>query len=292
MARRTRTPWPEHPRVRTARDRWPLVDIVVGTLDGYRRHRTNRNAAVVAYFGFISVFPLFIVFTTVLGILLRNRPEWQESIVDSALANLPFIGQQLSTDPASLGGSPWVVVVGLLTALWAGLKAFVAIHGGLDDTAEIDVDARANGAVQRAHSLVGIIIIAIGLVTTTVFTSLVATESLPRLSWLAAVVVSLVVNSGIIAFTYQWLCSERRPLRRVWRGAALAGSGFAILQLLSTTLVARSLSNASSVYGSFATVIALLLWMSLHANAAFLGDELNRYVERRDNREITASTAA
>lgn len=279
--------WPQHPKVMAARDRWPLVDIVVRTLDGYRRHRTARNAAVVAYFGFISVFPLFIVFTTVLGILLENRPEWQDSIIDSALASLPFIGAQLSTDPASLGGSPIVIVLGLLTALWAGLKAFVAIHGGLDDTAEIDVDHRANGAVKRLQALVGVVIIGVGLVATSALTSVVASDLLPRLSWLAAIAVAVTVNSAIIAFTYQWLCTERRPLRRVLPGALCSGVAFAVLQVLSTTVVSRAIANASPVYGSFASVIALLAWMSLHANAAFLGDELNRALDQRSMRSTS-----
>jgi uncharacterized BrkB/YihY/UPF0761 family membrane protein len=279
--KRAKVPWPEHAKVRAERARWPLADIVVRTLDGYRRHRTNRNAAVVAYFGFISVFPLFIVFTTVLGILLENRPEWQESIIDSALASLPFIGSQLSTDPASLGGSPLVIVLGLGTALWAGLKAFVAIHGGLDDTAEIDVDHRANGAVVRLHALLGIVIIGVGLVATSALTSVVASDLLPRLSWLGAIVVSVVVNAGIVAFTFKWLCTERRPLRRVLVGAVAAGMAFAGFQVLATTVVGRAIANASPVYGTFASVIALLAWMSLHANAAFLGDELNRALDAR-----------
>jgi uncharacterized BrkB/YihY/UPF0761 family membrane protein len=54
--------------------------------------------------------------------------------------------------------------------------------------------------------------------------------------------------------------------------------------VLSTTVVSRAIANASPVYGSFATVIALLAWMSLHANAAFLGDELNRALDQRSMR--------
>jgi membrane protein len=282
-----KVPWPQHPKVVAARERWPLIDIVVRTLDGYRRHRTSRNAAVVAYFGFISVFPLFIVFTTILGIVLENRPQLQEDIIDSALASLPFIGEQLSTDPASLGGDPIVIVLGLGTALWASLKAFVAIHNGLDDTADIDVDHRSNGAVKRLHALLGILIIGTGLIATSALTSVVASDLLPRLSWLAAIAVSVVVNTAIIAFTYQWLCTERRPIRRLLPGAIGGGLAFAVLQVLSTTVVSRAIANASPVYGSFATVIALLAWMSLHANAAFLGDELNRALDQRSMRSTS-----
>jgi len=284
-----RTPWTDHPRVVALRQRWVVVDVVVGTLAGYRRHRTARNAAVVSYYGFISAFPLYLVFITVLGIVLRDRPEWEEDIIDSTLINLPIVGGQLQTDPMSLGGSHWVALVGLVTAIWAGMKAFVAIHAGIDDTAEIDIDERVNAAVVRGHALVAIAIIGVGLVTTSVLTTIVATDLLRGHHEAIAIVVSAIVNMGIVAFTYKFLCSQRRTLREVWAGALWSGLAFAVLQVLSSTIIGRAIVNASPVYGSFATVIALLAWMSLHAHAAFFGDELNRELGQRDRSSRTTS---
>ena len=58
-------------------------------------------------------------------------------------------------------------------------------------------------------------------------------------------------------------------------GAVAAGFAFAVLQVLGTTLVARFIAKASPIYGTFATVIGLITWMSMHAMALLLGAELN-----------------
>ncbi len=104
------------------------LDLVARTIEGYRNHRSGRNAALIAHFGFLSVFPLMLVFTTVLGFVLQNNQKLLDSIVDSALAQLPFVGQQISSDPSKLQGDGLVLIFGLLLSLWAGMKAFVAIH--------------------------------------------------------------------------------------------------------------------------------------------------------------------
>jgi uncharacterized BrkB/YihY/UPF0761 family membrane protein len=254
-----------------------VVDLVVGTFDGYRRHRTSRNAAVVAYFGFLSVFPLMIVFTTILGLVLQDRPDWQETIIDSALTNLPFVGQQLAVDPGGLSGSPAVIVLGVLTTLWAGMRAFVAIHQGLDDTAELDIDLRVSGVVVRLHAIVAIVIVGLAQVASAVLSSLFTTDVLPTSGRWVLLVASLAVNTAVLLFCYQWLCTERRPVRRIWVGALLAGVAFTVLQTLGTAIIGRAIANASPVYGSFASVIALVAYMGLHANAAFFADEFNRY---------------
>ena len=60
-------------------------------------------AALITYYGFVSLFPLLLIFTTVLGIVLRDDPALQERIVDSALSQIPVIGDQLG-DPGQFGG--------------------------------------------------------------------------------------------------------------------------------------------------------------------------------------------
>ncbi|MBI5087711.1 MAG: hypothetical protein HZB15_02250, partial [Actinobacteria bacterium] len=81
----SRPPWTDRPPVLAWRERLPALDAGAEVLDGFRRHRTGRNAALVAHYGFLSVFPLLVVLTTILGFVLESRPELQADIIDSAL---------------------------------------------------------------------------------------------------------------------------------------------------------------------------------------------------------------
>lgn len=136
--------WIDHPRLLPARRRSTFINLLARSARNFQRHRTGRNATLVAHFGFLAVFPLFLVLTTVLGFVLQNYPKLQERIVASAFNRVPIIGQQVGSDPSKLKGSAAVLIIGLLVATWAGLKAFNALQIALDDVAEVDPDDRPN----------------------------------------------------------------------------------------------------------------------------------------------------
>ena len=48
-------PWTDHPKVTAVRRRSRAVDLIVETLDGFRRHLTGRNGAVLTYYGFLTL---------------------------------------------------------------------------------------------------------------------------------------------------------------------------------------------------------------------------------------------
>ena len=73
------------------RRRSKFGNTIVQTIQNFRKHRTGRNAALVGHYGFLSVFPLLLVFTTVLGFVLQSKPRLREEIIDSAFDRIPII---------------------------------------------------------------------------------------------------------------------------------------------------------------------------------------------------------
>jgi YihY family inner membrane protein len=258
------------------RQRSPAADLALRVLEGFQQHRTGRNAALVSHYGFLSVFPLMVVLTTILGFVLQNRKDLQDDIIDSALGNLPFVGAQIAKDPASLRGSTVVLIVGLMAALWAGMKAFVAVQAALDDIHEIALNRRSSFVHARMRAVGGIVVIGGAQVATAFITSLVGVLEVGLAGQLALIVAAIFVNTIVLGLTYRWLCSVTDSWRHVLPGAVGGGVLFAILQLLGTTIVTRAIANASPVYGSFAAVIGVLTWLSLHATIALVGADLNQ----------------
>jgi uncharacterized BrkB/YihY/UPF0761 family membrane protein len=267
--------WTEFSLVHAARERSSSADKAVRTIEGFRRHRSGRNAALIAHFGFLSVFPLMLVFTTILGFVLQSRPSLREDIVDSAMAQLPFVGEQISSDPSKLRGNTVVLVLGLLAALWAGMKAFVALHTALDDVAEQPLDHRSNLFVTRLRALFGMVYIGGAQVATAGLSAIVGTSGVLGVSKVLSLFGAAVINAGVLALSYRWLCTRRPSWRSIAPGAIVGGVFFAALQLVGVAIVGRSIAKASPVYGTFASVIGLLSWLSLHSIIALGGAELN-----------------
>ena len=76
-------------------------------------------AALIAYYAFISLFPLLLLLTTGLGVVLADHPSLQQRLVDSALGEFPIIGDQLG-QPRRLSGGVAGVVIGVVGALYGG----------------------------------------------------------------------------------------------------------------------------------------------------------------------------
>jgi YihY family inner membrane protein len=273
-----RASWTEQQRVVAIRRRWPVVNTIVAATERFRIHRTGRNSALVAHYAFLSVFPLMLVFTTILGFVLQGNPELQQRIIDSALAQFPFIGGELEANPDHLQGSVGLLIFGLLTALWAGLKAFNVLQMALDDIDDVPIDDRPNLVKVRLQSLVGATVIGAAQVATAVLSGFVSAVGVQWGNRVLLLVGTITVNTLVIAATYRWLGTRRPTVRELAPGAIFAGLSFTVLQLVGTTLMTRAILRASPIYGTFATVIGLLFWLGLHSMVALLGAEMNGVV--------------
>ncbi len=267
--------WIEYSRVRTLRARSRKADVAVQTIEGFRKHRSGRNAALIAHFGFLSVFPLLVVLTTVLGFVLQSHTNLQRDIIDSALAQLPFIGKQIATDPSKLHGDSFVLVIGLVASLWGGMKAFVAVHTALDDIVEQPLDDRSNLFITRLRALLGMAYIGGAQVGAAILAGLATVTGVMILGKVLLAIGTIAIDAGVLALSYRWLRTTRPAWRTVMPGAITGGVLFAALQLVGVAIVGRAIAKASPVYGDFASVIGLLTWLSLHAIIAIGGAELN-----------------
>ena len=274
-------PWSTHPRVMTVRRRSRIVDVAVETIDCFRRHQTGRNAAVLAYWGFLSVFPLLLAATTILGFVLEGNEKLRDDIVDSAVSQIPVVGTTVQANAGDLQGNTWALVIGVLTALWASMKAFIGVQAAFDDIWEVDIDERANIAVKRLRALIGLIAIGLAQVATVVLSGIAGASELAAISKVLILVGALVVNIAVVASVFRFLTAAPVTWAMVWPGAVFAGVLFTVLQLVGTVVVSRMIADAGEIYGTFASMLALLSWFSLHALISLYGAELNAALERR-----------
>ena len=116
--------------------------------------KAGHLAALVSYYAFFSLFPLLMVFTAVLGMLLRGNPELQDAIVDSALTQFPVIGDQIRDNVGSLKGSAVALAVGIGTALWAGMGVTTALQSALNSVWDVPIRRQPNFLIARLRSLI------------------------------------------------------------------------------------------------------------------------------------------
>ena len=284
--------WQSGDRLRPYRNRSKTVDIALETWEGYSRHRTGRNASLLAYMGVLTIFPLLLAATTILGFVLESRPVLQADIVDSAISKIPVIGDQIKTNSGKISGSWWALVIGLGGAVWGSLRAFLALQTALDDIWEV-TSGRDNYVTQRVRALIGIGAIGVAQIGSVVLAALVSQAGLPRTGQFLLTFGGLALNIAVIGTMYRFLTVKELTWSIVWPGTVFAGVLYTVLQFVGTNIMSNSLKNAEDVYGTFAGILALASWISLHALISLVGAELNAaLVRRRESVGPTASPSA
>ena len=273
--------WQTSARVMKIRAKHHTVDVAVEMLDGWRRHLSGRNASLLAFFTFLSIFPLMLAATSILGLVLEGNDDLRNRIIDSAGDAIPVVGADLKSDPDSLNGSLWVVVAGILGALWSSTKAFVGLQGALDDTWEVPVDDRPGMPVQRGRALVGLLILGTQQIGSIAITAAVNAADLPGFSQLLVAIGSVIVNIVVIAAMFRFLTSASPSFGDVWPGAIMAGIIFSVLHYFGPRLVETITKNASDTYGTFAIVLGLITWLGFIAIGTLMAAELNAAIARR-----------
>ena len=126
--------------------------------------RAGQQAALLAYYGFFSLFPLLLVGVTLLGIVLRNNPDLQGKLLDSALTQFPIIGDEIRKNVHGLAKAGAGLFIGIAGALWGGLGGLKALQNAMDHVWDIPVRRQANTIRQilRALMMLGVLVVFAG----------------------------------------------------------------------------------------------------------------------------------
>jgi membrane protein len=283
--------WPNDPRLRPIRRRSRLADFVLDVLDGYGRHRTGRNASLLAYMGLLTVFPLLLAATTILGLVLESRPDLQDAMLDSFVSKIPVVGATLLKNQGQLTGSWAALVLGLFFAIWGSLRAFVALQTALDDIWEVE-HGRRNYFVQRLNSLIFLAAIGAAQAGSVALAVAAGHAGLPRTGQFLLTFGGLALNIAVVGSIYRFMTSRPMTWRIVWPGTVFTSLVYTALQFAGTNILTRRMAGATEVYGTFAALIVLAFWISIHGLVALLGAEVNATVQRRRHRDRPAEVVA
>ena len=77
-----------------AQRKHPVLAVPVAVVKKFGDDQGGGLAALVAYYSFFSLFPLLLVFVTVLGYVLQGDPSLQKSVENSVLGQFPVIGSR------------------------------------------------------------------------------------------------------------------------------------------------------------------------------------------------------
>jgi membrane protein len=248
----------------------------MAVLKKFSDDRCSSLAALVAFYAFFSLFPLLLALVSVLGFVLEGDPSLRDDVLDTALAGIPVIGDQLRDQVHPLEGSGIALAIGLAGALWAGLRVTLALAGSFAEIWDVPRVEQPSGLTARARGLAMLAILAVTLVAATMATGFAVGGDIgPGIEEAAAVTLSSMVNLVVFLIIFALLTPRPHRIRELLPGVAVAALGWLVLQSLGGWYVDLTISHATATYGTFALVIGLLSWFLLAAYVLLLAAESN-----------------
>jgi membrane protein len=248
----------------------------------FAEDRASSLAALVTYYAFFSVFPLVLVFVSILGYVLQGDPSLEGDVRDSALGRIPVVGSQIENQVEPLSGSAVALAAGLATALWAGLGVMLALTRAFEAIWDVPRVEQRGALAARARGTGVLATLGIGLVAGSVATGSAITGAIgPVAEKAGAIAVSLAFNAAVFLVTFWLLNARPLRIREIAPGVALAAIGSLALQSAGGWYVEHGVTRASDTYGAFAVVIGLLSWFWLGSNLLLLAAEVNVVLHRR-----------
>jgi membrane protein len=261
--------------------RKPFLAFPLAVLKRFGEDRAGQLAALIAYYGFFSLFPLLLAFVTLSGMLFEQS-DMQDRLVDAALSQFPVIGDQLRANLQSLPDKGVALALGIGGALWAGLAGIKAAQNAMDHVWDVPMKRQPNFPIAVLRAVLMLLTLGVFVLLASFLGGVAAgAEEAPIRVRLAGIAGTLSLNFLIFLVAYRVLTVEDVRWRDVFVGAVFAGIVWTVLQALGGFVIGHKLESAKETYGFFAVVIGLLTWIYLGAQVTLIGAEMNVVRTRR-----------
>jgi YihY family inner membrane protein len=255
--------------------RHPVLGFCIAVIYKYADDQGGYLAVLMTYYAFLALFPLLLLLTTGVGIVLADNPEWQEKVLDSALGQFPVIGPQLG-QPQELSGGTAGIVIGILGALYGASGVGQAAQNAMNTVWQVPRNDRPNPIFSRFRSLLLLTVLALTLVGTAVLSTFAGLPGpLGALEGVTIGLLAVVINSVVFTIAYRLSTTNDVSYRDVLPGAAAMAVIWQLLQTFGTVYVTQIVKNASTTNSVFAVVLGLLGFFYLTSIAVVFTAEIN-----------------
>ncbi len=230
----------------------------------YGEDQAGYQAALVTYYGFLSLFPLLLILSTVAAIVGSRDPQLGQHLVESVSHYFPQVGASLNDSIKSSHRGGIALVIGFLFALYGARGIADAFRNAVNHIWHIPLAQRSGFPRSLLRSVLLITGGGVGFITASVVAGTVSAGNHPAPFKIA----SFIINMLILYLVFMFILSMSLPMKisrqRFRVGAAVSAVGLASLQLLGTYILSRQSQSLSNSYSAlFATTLGLLAWIYL-----------------------------
>ena len=233
----------------------------------------GRQAALITYYGFLSIFPLLLLGVAVLSRVLADHPDLRQRLITAIVPQA--LRSTVEHSLATLPTSTIPFAAGLIGLLFSGTGVVFSAYQTLNHVAAVRHRFRAGFLSRYVRVLVVLAMLLAGALATGALTVVAtALHGQPGLERAAAVLGSALVVFAVLLFGAKLLLARPAPVRALWPGAILGAAAVTVVLNAGAPLLATLVAKAGPVYGSFATVAGMFALLYLVGQALVYAAEV------------------
>jgi len=263
-----------------AQQKFTPASFVFGVVKKFGDDNGGVLVTNLAFTAFLSLFPLLLVLTTILGLVASAEPSIRTEVIGAIDKQIPLIGRTLTENVDQLRRSSVIgLIVGLVTLLWGGMGLAQAGIFTMEQVWNLPGPERPGFAQRIGRSATFLGLLSLGVIATTLLTGLSTYGH--NTTWLVVIaeIGAALTNVAMFVAAFRILTPKHITVKCLLPGAIVAGVCWTLLQLLGTYLVHHFL-RSDSVYGVFATVLGLIAWIYLGVRVVVYAAEVNVVLSR------------
>jgi uncharacterized BrkB/YihY/UPF0761 family membrane protein len=250
-----------------------------GVIKKFGDDRAPSLAVTLTYYGFMSLFPLLLVLTTVLGFV--GNKTISKSVLGTTLKQFPVVGQQLGKNVAHpLTGSGVALVIGLALLLYGALGIAQAAQHAMAQVWNVPGVSRPGFTPRLVRGLVFFAGLGLGVATTAAVSAVVTSAGHHTALRVVGLAATVALNTLLYLGAFRVLTPTSVTTRELVAGSVIGGVGYSILLLMGAALVPHQLRHAQALYGQFAAVLGLMGWLFLVSQLTLYAAETNVVLAR------------
>ena len=242
-------------RLRALPQRWPWLGALWAVQQRFSEVHGGFLAGSVTLAAFLSLFPLLLLLTAVVGFFSAGRPDLAADVTNELGLTGDAANIVVDAIAAAEDNRRTASVVGIVGLLSSALGVVAALQYAYDSVWQVKGRGLSDKLYGLAWLLGAVLLFGASFALTT------AIQFLPGPAWPVGIVAGLVLSVLLFLWTSSVLVNRDVPWRALLPGALLGAVGFEVLKAIGGILVPQAVSRSSELYGSIGVVFALLAWL-------------------------------
>ncbi|TDO31483.1 YihY/virulence factor BrkB family protein [Paractinoplanes brasiliensis] len=221
-----------------------------------------REAALITYYGFLSLFPALLLGATIVSRVLARSPGLRDDLIAALVP--PSLQTDITNSVDMLSRSRWALVAGLAGLAYSGSGVVLSAYFTLNHVAGVPWHRRSGLVSRYLRVFAGLAVILAGALGIGLLTA----------AGPVGLAASGVLSGATLIVLARLLLDRPAPLRLLWPAALIGALAVTALFALGAAVLPRLVRGAGPVYGSFATVAAVFTLLYLLGNALVIAAEV------------------